>query len=136
MLKKQICTNIKIPKSVTLPSETNCIARINSVQSKRKKRNRLYSCWAFSQLLSLVLASFLDQGLQVVAPAKCAHIVGHSLRQIFLEIERKISEIWDKYILEFETNKFQNCRQIYFKIVDKYILEFEKNMFGIWDKYI
>ena len=37
--------------------------------------------------------------------------------------------IWDKYILQFETNIFCNSRQIHFAFLDKYNLQFETNTF-------
>ena len=43
--------------------------------------------------------------------------------------------IWDHYFLPFETNTFGNLRQIHLAIWDKYILQFE-NILTNWDKYI
>ena len=38
-------------------------------------------------------------------------------------------EIWDNYILQFETNMFSNLRQIHFTICEKYIFQFDTNIF-------
>ena len=46
------------------------------------------------------------------------------LRQIYFTI-------WDKYILQFDTNTFCNLRQVNFAIWYKYILKFETNIFFI-----
>ena len=40
-----------------------------------------------------------------------------------------IFTIWEKYILQFETNTFCNLREIHFSIWDKYILQFRTNTF-------
>ena len=39
-----------------------------------------------------------------------------------------ILSIWDKYMLQFETNTFSNLGQIHFEIWDKHILQFDSNI--------
>ena len=107
----------KISRTITNPT----------MRSRKKQSNHLTTPWRFS-FSANSFASAIAAGLIVLIS---------NIRQIHFGI-------WDKYILEFETNTFWNLRQIHLAIVDKYILEFETNTFrnlrqihiGIWDKHI
>ena len=96
---------------VTLSSET---------YFTRKRKEKMKLC--VSSTTGPCFGDFLDQTLQqMVAPANCALIVGHTLRHF---------EVWDKYILKYKTNTFWNLRQNTFCYLKQ--IQFDTNTFWNW----